>query len=106
MPHTSSYKADLSEIISSYKSATKMIEELRDENVVSAQDCDNIFGHLNSGMMEDVLLYVRSYMMQTSESAVVKTKDEYLKVKGILERQNLKQDEAKEILSLFFKASM
>lgn len=106
MPRASSPKADLSEIILSYKSAAKIIRELRDEGVVSDQDCDNIYGHLNSGMMEDVLLYVRSYMMQTSESAVVKTKDEYLKVKGILEGQKLKPDEVKEILNLFFKAPM
>jgi hypothetical protein len=68
MADSKTSKKELAELISSYQTASSIIQELRDEDVISAHDCDNILGHLNSGMIEDILFYVRSYMTRAPDS--------------------------------------
>jgi hypothetical protein len=103
MAESKTSKKELTDIIYSYHTASKIIQELRDEDIITAHDCDNILGHLNSGMIEDILLYVRSYMTRAPDSAVLKTMEDYVGVKRVLERQNMKPEDVKEILGLFFK---
>ena len=96
-------KKDLSELFKAYKTAAAVVIELRDSEDLNPHDCDNILGHLKSGMIEDVLVYTRTHLVQTPDKGVVKAAQEYLAVKAALDRMNLKEGEAKEILGMFFK---
>ncbi|MFH1055036.1 MAG: hypothetical protein V1744_02955 [Candidatus Altiarchaeota archaeon] len=96
-------KADLSELVKAYASVSSIIMQLRDETVLNPHDCDNLLGHLKSGLIEDVLLYTRANITQPLEKNALKTMKDYLMVKKSLERQNLSQEDMKEVLSLFFK---
>lgn len=96
-------KKDLADLFGAYRTASKAVEELRDGDVLNSHDCDNILGHLKSGMIEDVLAYTRSHLVQTPEEGVIKTMGDYLAVKAALGRQSLKEEDAREILGIFFK---
>jgi hypothetical protein len=103
MESKESAKKELKELLKAYNMASSLVEELRDDGVLNPHDCDNVLGHLKSGMIEDVLMYVRSYMTQEHERDALKTMEEYLSVKRTLEGKNLKPEDVKDILSLFFK---
>jgi hypothetical protein len=103
MEDKSTAKAELAELVKSYNVVASIVEELRDENVLNPHDCDNVLGHLKSGMIEDVLLYARSYLTHDHDKNALKTMDDYLSVKKALAGRNLAPEDAKEILALFFK---
>lgn len=96
-------KKELAELISSYNKVSSIIEELREEDVLNSHDCDNILGQLKSGLIEDVLMYARTHMTQNSEKNALKLANEYMVVKTALERQNLKPEDVKDLLGMYFK---
>jgi hypothetical protein len=96
-------KKELSELIRAYYSVSKVVEGLRDDGLLNPHDCDNILGHLKSGMIEDVLNSARAHMTQDLAKNAVKTGEEYLTVKKALESQKFSADDTKEILDIFFK---
>ena len=96
-------KADLKELVKAYTIVSSIVSELRDEGVINPHDCDNVLGHLKSGMIEDILMYTRANFAQQIEKNALKTMRDYQTVKRTLERQNINPDEIKEILGLFFK---
>jgi hypothetical protein len=96
-------KKDLADLIKAYHTVSSIIEELRDDDLLNPHDCDNILGQLKSGLIEDILMYARAHMTQTSEKNAQKLAIEYLAVKAALEKQNLKPEDEKEVLGLFFK---
>ncbi|MFH0861752.1 MAG: hypothetical protein V1875_01865 [Candidatus Altiarchaeota archaeon] len=96
-------KKELSALIKSYSMVSSIVVELRDEGTLNPHDCDNILGHLKSGLIEDVLMYTRSYLTQDNEKNALKTMSDYLIVKKSLEGKNLKPEDIKDILSIFFK---
>jgi hypothetical protein len=103
MEQKATAKKGLTELVNAYNMASSLVEELRDDGILNPHDCDNVLGHLKSGMIEDVLLYTRSYLTQDHEKNAVKTMDDYFSVKKCLEGKNLKPEDMKEIMALFFK---
>lgn len=99
----SNSKKELAELIKVYHTASSLIEELREEDVLNPHDCDNIQGQLKSGLIEDVLMYTRTHMTQDSERNALKLAGEYMAVKTALERQNMKPEDVKEVMGIFFK---
>jgi hypothetical protein len=96
-------KKDLAELIKAYHTVSSVIEELRDEDLLNPHDCDNILGQLKSGLIEDVLMYARTHMTQDNGKNAIKLASEYTAVKTALERQNLKPEDVREIMGVFFK---
>lgn len=103
MDSKSGVKKELAELINSYNQVSSLVEELRDDGALNPHDCDNILGHLKSGMIEDVLLYARSNVTQDLERNSVKAAEDYIKVKKALAAQKLSPEEVKEVIGLFFK---
>lgn len=96
-------KKELAELVKAYNMVASLVEGLQDEGIISSHDCDNVLGNLKSGMIEDILTYTRSYLTQDHEKNALKIMKDYLTVKKSLEAQNLKPEDVKEVLSLFFK---
>lgn len=96
-------KDDISTLVRAYSSVSSIVCELRDEGGLSEHDCDNILGHLKSGMIEDILMYTRSHLTQDTEKIALKTLEDYLLVKKALEAKNVRPEEIKDIISIFFK---
>lgn len=103
MESTTAVKADITELVKAYGIVTVVISELRDDGILNSHDCDNILGHLKSGMIEDMLNYTRSHLTQSLEKNALKALKDYKVVKDVLEKQNLPPEEMKEIMGLFFK---
>jgi hypothetical protein len=103
MGERDSSKKDLAELIRAYSNVSSVIEELRDEDLLNPHDCDNILGQLKSGLIEDVLMYARTHMTQDNGKNALKLAGEYAAVKAALERQNMKPEDVREVMGIFFK---